>query len=98
MPISRSSGWSLCVDVGDTDNPIKVRSLARTLVRWKHQIVGWHTADVSNGPTEAVRNLIKRVKRGVFGLTSFRNYRIRSLPYAGKPNWGATGHDRTSVG
>jgi hypothetical protein len=22
-----------------------------------------------------------------FGFTSFRNYRIRSLLYAGKPNW-----------
>ncbi len=42
----------------------------------------------SNGPTEAVNNLIKRVKRAAFGFTSFRNYRIRSLLYAGKPNWG----------
>jgi hypothetical protein len=32
-------------------------------------------------------NLIKRVKRAAFGFTSFRNYRIRSLLYAGKPNW-----------
>ena len=40
-----------------------------------------------NGPTEAVNNLIKRVKRAAFGFTSFRNYRIRSLLYAGKPNW-----------
>jgi transposase len=42
---------------------------------------------VSNGPTEAVNNLIKRVKRAAFGFTSFRNYRIRSLLYAEKPNW-----------
>jgi len=34
-----------------------------------------------------VNNLIKRVKRAAFGFTSFRNYRIRSLLYAGKPNW-----------
>jgi len=31
---------------------------------------------------------VKRVKRAAFGFTSFRNYRIRSLLYAGKPNWG----------
>ena len=42
---------------------------------------------MSNGPTEAVNNLLKRVKRGAFGFTSFRNYRIRTLLYAGKPNW-----------
>jgi transposase len=46
-----------------------------------------HSTVVSNGPTEAVNNLIKRVKRAAFGFTSFRNYRIRSLLYAGKPNW-----------
>ena len=46
-----------------------------------------HSTVVSNGPTEAVNNLIKRVKRAAFGFTSFRNYRILSLLYAGKPNW-----------
>ena len=29
----------------------------------KHQIAAWHIAHVSNGPTEAANNLIKRVKR-----------------------------------
>ena len=74
-------------DLQDKDYPIEVRSLGRTLIRWKHQIAAWHQAHVSNGPTEAVNNLIKRVKRAAFGFTSFRNYRIRSLLYAGKPNW-----------
>jgi transposase len=74
-------------DLQDKDYPIEARSLGRTLVRWKHQIAAWHRAHVSNGPTEAVNNLIKRVKRAAFGFTSFRNYRIRSLLYAGKPNW-----------
>ena len=74
-------------DLQDKDYPIEARSLGRTLKRWKHQIAAWHAAQVSNGPTEAVNNLIKRVKRAAFGFTSFRNYRIRSLLYAGKPNW-----------
>jgi transposase len=74
-------------DLQDKDYPAEARSLGRTLRRWKHQIAAWHAAQVSNGPTEAVNNLIKRVKRAAFGFTSFRNYRIRSLLYAGKPNW-----------
>jgi len=74
-------------DLQDADYPIEARSLGRTLVRWKNEIAAWHQAHVSNGPTEAVNNLIKRVKRAAFGFTSFRNYRIRSLLYAGKPNW-----------
>lgn len=32
-------------------------------------------------------NLIKRVKRVAFGFSRFRNYRIRTLLYAGRPNW-----------
>jgi transposase len=27
------------------------------------------------------------LKRVAFGFRSFRNYRVRSLLYAGKPNW-----------
>ena len=42
---------------------------------------------ITNGPTESMmNNLAKRVKRA-FGFRSFRNYRIRALLYAGKPNW-----------
>jgi transposase len=74
-------------DLQDASCPIEVRSLGRTLIRWKHQIAAWHQAHVSNGPTEAANNLIKRVKRVAFGLTNFRNYRTRVLLYAGRPNW-----------
>jgi len=42
---------------------------------------------VSNGPTEAANNLIKRIKRIGFGFRRFANYRIRVLLYAGRPNW-----------
>lgn len=74
-------------DLGDRSMPLEVRSLGRTIRRWRDQITAWHQARVSNGPTEAVNNLIKRVKRVAFGITNFRNYRIRALLYAGRPNW-----------
>ena len=38
-------------------------------------------------PSEAANNLIKRIKRIGFGFTRFRNYRVRVLLYAGRPNW-----------
>jgi hypothetical protein len=38
-------------------------------------------------PPEAINNLIKRVNRTAFGFRSFRNHRVRSLLYAGRPNW-----------
>jgi transposase len=41
---------------------------------------------VSNGLTEAISNLIKRIKRIGFGFRRFSHYRIRVLLYAGKPD------------
>ena len=49
--------------------------------------MNWHHARYTNAATEAVNNLIKRIKRIAFGFRSFANYRIRALLYAGKPNW-----------
>ena len=48
----------LIVDMRDRAMPPEVQSLSRTLARWRNQILAWHQASVSNGPTEAVNNLI----------------------------------------
>ena len=77
----------LGIDLQDESCPPEVRRLGRTIVKWRHQIAAWHQAKFTNGPTEAVNNLIKRVKRVAFGITNWTNYRTRSLLYAGKPNW-----------
>ena len=74
-------------DLQDESCPPEIRSLGRTIIKWKHQIAAWHQAHATNAATEAMNNLIKRVKRAAFGFTNFRNHRIRSLLYAGKPNW-----------
>jgi transposase len=67
--------------------PPEVKRLAHTLRNWFDAIVAWHEARVSNGPTEGMNNLLKRVKRVAFGFTNFENFRIRALLYAGKPNF-----------
>ncbi len=77
----------LTEDLLDSSHPPEVRSLGRTLRRWHTQIVAWHRARVSNGPTEAANNLIKRIKRIGFGFRRFTHYRLRVLLYAGRPNW-----------
>ncbi|WP_419554607.1 transposase [Candidatus Poriferisodalis sp.] len=78
---------ALAGDLQDNEFPPEVRSLGRTLNRWHTQIVNRHQARASNGPAEAINNLVKRVKRAAFGFRQFRHYRIRSLLYAGKPDW-----------
>jgi transposase len=77
----------LAIDMQDDSHPPEVQSLGRTLARWFDEIVAWHKAFVSNGPTEAVNNLMKRIKRVGFGFRSFVHYRVRVLLYAGRPNW-----------
>jgi transposase len=77
----------LADDLQDRSRPAEVRALGRTLHRWHDQIVAWHEARFTNAPTEAMNNLIKRIKRVAFGFRSFRHYRVRALLYAGRPNW-----------
>jgi len=57
---------------------------ARTIRAWQTQLLAYFTTDrVSNGPTEAVNLLIKRVKRVGFGFRNFANYRLRLLLHCG---------------
>ncbi len=65
-----------------------VQNLGRTIRAWFDKIANFHLARVTNGPTESLNNLIKRIG---FGFHNFENYRIRALLYAGKPNWSVLG-------
>ena len=71
--------------------PPEIQKLGRTLMAWFEKIANLHLAGVSNGPTEALNNLIKRIKRIGFGFRNFENYRIRALLYADGPNWRVVG-------
>jgi transposase len=58
--------------------------LARTVRAWQTEILAFHsTAGCSNGPTEAVNPLIKKVKRVGHGFRNFANYRLRLLLHCG---------------
>jgi transposase len=58
--------------------------LARTVRAWEAEILAFHaTEGCSNGPTEAVNLLIKKVKRVGHGFRNFANYRLRLLLHCG---------------
>jgi transposase len=58
--------------------------LARTVRAWEAEILAFHaTGGCSNGPTEAVNLLVKKVKRVGHGFRNFANYRLRLLLYCG---------------
>lgn len=71
--------------------PWEIQRLGQTIETWFDKICNFHLARVTNAPTEALNNLIKRIKRVGFGFRNFANYRIRVLLYAGKPNWRVLG-------
>jgi len=57
----------------------ELRRLAKTLRRWRAEILAHHTTGASNGPVEAANLLIKQVKRSGRGFRNFGNYRLRIL-------------------
>jgi len=62
----------------------EVERLARTIEAWQGELLAYFTTGgASNGPTEAVNLLIKRIKRVGFGFRNFANYRLRLLLHCG---------------
>jgi transposase len=63
---------------------VELSRLARTVRAWEAEILAWHaTGGCSNGPTEAVNLLVKKVKRVGHGFRNFANYRLRLLLHCG---------------
>jgi len=62
----------------------ELHRLARTLDSWRDELLArFAAADVSNGPTEAINLLIKKIKRVGHGFRNFTNYRLRLLLHCG---------------
>jgi transposase len=61
----------------------ELHRLGGTLLAWKQEILNHHRTGDSNGPTEAMNLLIKKIKRAGCGFTNFSNYRLRLLAHCG---------------
>jgi transposase len=76
--LERFYRWAAGVQVAELSR------LAGTVRTWEAEILAWHaTAGCSNGPTEAVNLLIRKVKRVGHGFCNFANYRLRLLLHCG---------------
>jgi transposase len=76
--LGRFYRWSDGVGVAELSR------LARTVRAWEAEILAFHsTGGCSNGPTEAMNLLIKKVKRVGHGFRNFGNYRLRLLLHCG---------------
>ena len=72
------------------DDVPEIVSLGRTLGRWREEILNHHRTGASNGPTEGMNFCAKQVKRAGRGFSTFKNYRLRVLLYAGGVTWPVT--------
>jgi transposase len=61
----------------------ELHRLAKTMSRWRTEILAHHRNGASNGPTEAVNLLIKKVLRVAHGFRNLDNYRLRLLLHCG---------------
>jgi transposase len=69
-----------CADSGIPE----LHRLARTLDTWRSELLAYFdTGGLSNGPTEAINALIKKIKRIGHGYRNLTNYRLRLLLHCG---------------
>jgi len=69
-----------CADSGVPE----LRRLATTIESWRDEFLAYFTTGgISNGPTEAMNLLIKKIKRVGHGFRNFDNYRLRLLLHCG---------------
>jgi transposase len=57
--------------------------LARTIRSWENEVLAYHATGASNGVTEGINLLIKKIKRVGHGFRNFDNYRLRLLLHCG---------------
>jgi transposase len=57
----------------------EVRSLRKTLMKWRHEILAYFKTGLTNGKTEGYNRLAKLYQYRAFGYRSFKNYRLRLL-------------------
>jgi transposase len=71
------------VHCADSEVP-ELHRLASTIDGWREELLAYFdTDDVSNGPTEAMNLLIKKIKRTGHGFRNFDNHRLRLLLHCG---------------
>jgi transposase len=71
------------VHCADSNVP-ELHRLAATIDGWRLELLAYFdTGGISNGPTEAMNLLIKKVKRTGHGFRNFDNYRLRLLLHCG---------------
>ncbi len=65
-------------DMAWSDLP-EIKTLRRTLLKWREEILNYFLTRLTNARTEGFNNKAKVVKRRAYGYKSVRNYRLKVL-------------------
>lgn len=65
-------------DLAQSELP-EIKTLRKTLMKWRQEILNYFKTGLTNGRTEGFNNKAKVVKRRAYGYRSFRNYRLKVL-------------------
>jgi transposase len=57
----------------------EIRTLRKTLLKWRHEILNYFIYGLTNARTEGFNNVAKTVKKRSYGFRNFENYRLRLL-------------------
>lgn len=57
----------------------EIKTLRRTLMRWRNEILNYFKHRLTNARTEGYNNVAKVIKRRSYGFRNFNNYRLRLL-------------------
>jgi transposase len=57
----------------------EIKTLRRTLMRWREQILNYFKNRITNARTEGFNNVAKLIQKRAYGVKSFKFYRLRYL-------------------
>jgi transposase len=57
----------------------EIKTLRRTLMRWREEILNYFKTGITNARTEGFNNVAKLVQKRAYGVKSFEMYRLRYL-------------------
>lgn len=57
----------------------EIKTLRRTLLRWRHEILEYFRTKLTNARTEGFNGVAKLVKKRAYGYRRFENYRLKLL-------------------
>lgn len=57
----------------------EIKTLRRTLMKWRNEILNYFKTRLTNARTEGFNNVAKLIQKRSYGVKSFENYRLKYL-------------------